>query len=51
MHPLGWQYVQSKPDAEIKQIVANGKGKMKPVAGLAEKQVEDVIAFVRTLKE
>jgi mono/diheme cytochrome c family protein len=51
MHPLSSQYVQSKPDAEIKQIIANGKGKMKPVAGLAEKQVEDVIAYVRTLKE
>ena len=51
MHHLGSQYVQSKSDAEIKQIVANGKGKMKPVAGLAEKQVDDVIAYVRTLKE
>jgi hypothetical protein len=24
---------------------------MKPVAGLSDKQVEDVIAYVRTLKE
>jgi hypothetical protein len=43
--------VQSRSDAEIRQIVANGKGKMKPVAGLVKKQVDDAIAYVRTLKE
>ncbi len=51
MHPLGSQEVQSKSDDVIKQIITAGKGKMKPVAGLSEKQKDDVIAFVRTLKE
>jgi mono/diheme cytochrome c family protein len=51
MHRLGSKEVQSKSDAEIKQIITAGKGKMKPLGGLAEKQVEDVIAYVRTLKE
>jgi mono/diheme cytochrome c family protein len=51
MRHFGSKEVQSRSDAEIKQIITTGKGKMKPIAGLAEKQVEDVIAYVRTLKE
>jgi mono/diheme cytochrome c family protein len=51
MHHLSSQEVQSKSDGEIKGIITNGKGKMKPIGGLSEKQVEDVIAYVRTLKE
>jgi hypothetical protein len=27
-----------------------GKGKMKPVSGVTEKQADDIVAFVRTLK-
>ena len=51
MHPLGSKEIQSKSDAEIKQTITAGKGKMKPVTGLTEKQIDDVIAYVRTLKE
>ncbi len=51
MPPLGSKEVQSKSDAELTQIITKGKGKMKPVGGLAGKQVEDVIAFVRSLKK
>jgi hypothetical protein len=51
MHPLGSKDVQSKSDAELKKIITEGNGKMKPVGGLDDKQVADVIAFVRTLKE
>jgi mono/diheme cytochrome c family protein len=51
MQHLSSKEVQSKSDAEIKQIITTGKGKMKPVAGLTEKQVQDVITYVRTLKE
>jgi hypothetical protein len=28
----------------------DGKGKMKPVAGVSEVQASDIVAFVRTLK-
>jgi mono/diheme cytochrome c family protein len=48
---LGSKEVQSKTDAELTQIITTGKGKMKPVSGLSNAQVEDVIAFVRTLKQ
>ena len=51
MPPLGSQEVQSMSDADLTQIITKGKGKMKPVGGLTDKQVEDVIAFVRTLKQ
>ena len=51
MHPLGSKEIQSKPDADLKKTITEGHGKMKPVTGLDDKQVADVIAFVRTLKE
>ena len=51
MHPLGSKEIQTKPDADLKKTVTEGHGKMKPVGGLDDKQVADVIAFVRTLKE
>ncbi|MBZ5611339.1 MAG: cytochrome c [Acidobacteriia bacterium] len=51
MHPLGSKEIQSMSDADIKKVVTEGHGKMKPVTGLDDKQVADVVAFVRTLKE
>lgn len=50
MRPLGSKEVQAASDADLKKIITEGKGKMRPVAGLSAKQVDDVIAFVRTLK-
>jgi mono/diheme cytochrome c family protein len=42
--------VQALTDAQMQEAVLKGKGKMKPVAGITEKQAADVVAFVRTLK-
>lgn len=50
MHPLGSKEIQAKTDEDFKKLVTGGQGKMKPVNGLSDKQIEDVIAFVRTLK-
>ena len=50
MRPLGSKDVQAQSDADLKKIITTGKGKMKPVAGLSDKQTDDVIAYVRTLK-
>lgn len=50
MRPLGSKDVQAQSDADLKKIVTDGKGKMKPIAGLSAKQVDDVVAFLRTLK-
>ncbi len=46
---LGSKEVQAKPDADIKKIVTQGEGKMKAVAGIDAKGVDDVVAYVRTL--
>lgn len=50
MHALASKEIQAKTDAEFKSTITGGHGKMKPVAGLNDKQIADVIAYVRTLK-
>jgi mono/diheme cytochrome c family protein len=35
---------------QVAAAVKNGKGKMKPVAGLTDAQVKDVAAYFKTLK-
>jgi cytochrome c6 len=35
---------------QVEAAVKNGKGKMKPVAGLTDAQVKDVSAYFKTLK-
>jgi len=47
---LGSKEVQAQSDADLKKVILSGKGKMKPVSGVTEKQADDVVAFVRTLK-
>lgn len=51
LKPLGSPAIQSKSDADLKAIVTKGSGKMKAVAGLSAKEVDEAIAFVRTLKK
>jgi mono/diheme cytochrome c family protein len=46
MKPLGAQ-----TDAEVKTAVTAGVGKMKPIAGIAAADVDNVIAYVHTLKK
>ncbi|MEK7409365.1 MAG: cytochrome c [Acidobacteriota bacterium] len=47
--PLGSTEVQSKSDEALKKAIADGSGKMKPVPGLSGRQIQDVIAFSRSL--
>lgn len=51
MKPLGSDEIQKKSDADLKKIITEGSGKMKPLKGLTDAEVSDVIAFVRTLKK
>ena len=51
MHPFGSKEVQAKTDEDFKKIITTGNGKMKPISGLSDAQVGDVIAFIRTLKQ
>jgi mono/diheme cytochrome c family protein len=47
----GSKETPAKSDADLKKVITFGHGKMKPVDGLDDTQVSDVVAFVRTLKE
>jgi mono/diheme cytochrome c family protein len=49
MRPLGSKEVQSKSDADLAKAIKDGTGKMKPVSELKEKDVQDIVAFLRTL--
>ena len=48
---LGSKEVQDKSDADIAKVITEGYEKMKAVKGLTDKDVANVIAFVRTLKQ
>ena len=50
MRPLGSAEVQAKSDAELKEDITAGNGKMKPKT-LSAAQATDVVAFLRTLKK
>jgi mono/diheme cytochrome c family protein len=43
--------VQSESDDDLKKVITAGKGKMRPVASVTGDSVNDVVAYVRTLKK
>ena len=49
--PLDSDQVQKQSDADIKKVIVEGKGKMKPVPGLSDAEIDNVIAYVRTFKK
>ena len=49
IHDLGSADVQGKSDAELRKIITEGKGKMKPVQSVPADQVPNVIAYIRSL--
>ena len=51
MKSLDSAEVQAQSDADIAKIIAEGKGKMKPVKSVTGPAVDNVIAYVRTLKK
>jgi mono/diheme cytochrome c family protein len=51
MRHLGSKEVQAMSDAGHKKIITEGHGKMKPVKTVSGSAVDDVIAYVRTLKQ
>lgn len=42
--------IKSLTPAQMAAAVKNGKGKMKPVAGLTDAQTKDVVTYFRNLK-
>jgi mono/diheme cytochrome c family protein len=43
--------VQAKSDADLKKVVTDGQGKMKPVTAVTGTSVDDVVAYLRSLKK
>jgi mono/diheme cytochrome c family protein len=48
---LGSAEVQAESDADIKTIITDGKGKMKPMKAVSGADLDNVVAYVRTLKK
>src|SRR6202171_4236668 len=43
--------VQAMSDDDLKKLIVDGKGKMKPVKAVSGAAVENVVAYVRSLKK
>jgi mono/diheme cytochrome c family protein len=44
--------VQKRPDAELAQIISDGKGGMPPFkSSLSEAQIHDLVSYVRSLRQ
>jgi ribosomal protein L19E len=43
--------VQAMSDDDIKKVITDGKGKMKPVKTVSGAALDDVVAYVRSLKK
>jgi mono/diheme cytochrome c family protein len=51
MKDLKSSEVQALSDADIKKIISEGKGKMKPIKTVTGADAENVVAYIRTLKK
>jgi mono/diheme cytochrome c family protein len=43
--------VQAESDADLKKVITDGKGKMKPIAAVTGASLDNVVAYVRSLKK
>ena len=48
--PVSDPSVKGMSLTEMEAVVKNGKNKMKPVAGLSDAQIKDVVTYFRSLK-
>jgi mono/diheme cytochrome c family protein len=51
MRDLKSPEVQSESDSDLGKVITAGKGKMRPVASVTGDSVNDVVAYIRTLKK
>jgi mono/diheme cytochrome c family protein len=51
MKALGSAGVQAKSDTDIKKVIDEGVGKMKPIKTVTGADADNVVAFIRTLKK
>ena len=43
--------VQGMSDADLKAVITNGKGKMKPVSSVAGGDLDNVVAYIKSMKK
>lgn len=43
--------IQAMSAADIKKVITDGKGKMKPVTGVTGSAADDIAAYVKTMKK
>jgi len=48
--PVSDPSMKALTEAQMEAAVKSGKGKMKPIAGLTDAQVKDVVTYFRSLK-
>jgi mono/diheme cytochrome c family protein len=48
--PVSDPSIKALSAADVTAVVKNGKGKMKPIAGLTDAQIKDVVTYFRSLK-
>jgi mono/diheme cytochrome c family protein len=51
MRDLKSPEVQAESDDQLRKVITTGTGKMKPVASVTGDSVNDVVAYIRTLKK
>jgi mono/diheme cytochrome c family protein len=51
MRDLKSPEVQSRSDADLKKVITDGQGKMKPTASVTGTSADNVVAWVRSLKK
>ena len=51
MQDLKSAAVQGMSDDDIKKVITGGKGKMKPVTSVSGPALDDVVAYLRSLKK
>jgi mono/diheme cytochrome c family protein len=51
MKSLGAADVQAQSDGDLGKIITDGKGKMPPVKSVSGPAVDNVVAYIRTLKK
>jgi mono/diheme cytochrome c family protein len=48
---LGSAQVQKMSDADLKKVITDGKGKMPPIRSVTGKSLDEIVAYIRTLKK
>jgi mono/diheme cytochrome c family protein len=51
MRNLSSTDVQTQTDDQLKSVITNGKGKMRPVKSISGSALDDVVAYIRTFKK